>query len=199
MDENISISAPERTGFIDLTTEIVAAYVSNNSVQSGDLPALLAEVHSALSGLKSASASAEPTVQKATPPQIRKSITPDALISFIDGKPYKTLKRHIIGAGLTFEEYRERFGLPRDYPSTAANYSAMRAEFARNAGPGDTAPECGPEGCCRRRDGCGIALAIGHPRPSATRIWPSGYPWQRPCSSLPLGSVQNTGQVTSRP
>ena len=136
MDESASISASEQTDFIELTTEIVAAYVSNNSVRSADLPDLLAEVHRALAGLKGASASVEPKVEKATPSQIRKSITPDALISFLDGKPYKTLKRHITGAGLTFEEYRERFGLPRDYPATAANYSAMRAEFARNAGLG---------------------------------------------------------------
>jgi predicted transcriptional regulator len=136
MDESPSVSASEQTDVIELTTEIVAAYVSNNSVRSADLPDLLAEVHRALSGLRGTSASAEPKVEKATPAQIRKSITPDALISFIDGKPYKTLKRHLTGAGLTFEEYRERFGLPRDYPTTAANYSAMRAEFARNAGLG---------------------------------------------------------------
>ncbi len=136
MNESPSISAYEQTHFIELTSDIVAAYVSKNSVRPADLPTLLAEVHGALSGLKGAAASTESKAEKATPSQIRKSITPDALISFIDGKPYKTLKRHLTGAGLTFEEYRERFGLPRDYPTTAANYSAMRAEFARNAGLG---------------------------------------------------------------
>lgn len=145
MDESASISASEQTDFIELTTEIVAAYVSNNSVRSADLPDLLAEVHRALAGLKGAAAPAEPRVEKATPAQIRKSITPDALISFLDGKPYKTLKRHITGAGLTFEEYRERFGLPHDYPSTAANYSAMRAEFARNAGLGTQRRNAAPK------------------------------------------------------
>jgi predicted transcriptional regulator len=145
MDESPSVSASEQTDVIELTTEIVAAYVSNNSVRSADLPDLLAEVHRALSGLRGTSASAEPKVEKATPAQIRKSITPDALISFIDGKPYKTLKRHLTGAGLTFEEYRERFGLPRDYPTTAANYSAMRAEFARNAGLGTQRRNAAPK------------------------------------------------------
>jgi len=145
MDETASISASEQTNFIELTSDIVAAYVSKNSVRPADLPALLAEVHGALSGLNGPSASAEPKMEKATPSQIRKSITPDALISFIDGKPYKTLKRHLTGAGLTFEEYRERFGLPRDYPTTAANYSAMRAEFARNAGLGTQRRNAAPK------------------------------------------------------
>jgi predicted transcriptional regulator len=63
-------------------------------------------------------------------------VTPDALISFIDGKPYKTLKRHLSRNGLTIEQYRERFGLPRDYPSTAASYSAQRSELARSLGLG---------------------------------------------------------------
>ena len=63
-------------------------------------------------------------------------MTPDALISFIDGKPYKTLKRHLSRNGLTIEQYRERFGLPRDYPSTAASYSAQRSELARALGLG---------------------------------------------------------------
>jgi predicted transcriptional regulator len=75
-------------------------------------------------------------VEKPTPAQIRKSITPEALISFIDGKPYKTLKRHLTGNGMTIEEYRERYGLPRDYPSTAASYSEMRAALAKSFGLG---------------------------------------------------------------
>ncbi|WP_082557798.1 MucR family transcriptional regulator [Methylobacterium sp. Leaf361] len=145
MDKSTSISASGHTNFIELTSDIVAAYVSKNSVRPADLPNLLAEVHGALSGLNGPSASAEPKVEKATPSQIRKSITPDALISFIDGKPYKTLKRHLTGAGLTFEDYRERFGLPRDYPSTAANYSAMRAEFARKAGLGTQRRNAAPK------------------------------------------------------
>ena len=127
---------PEGTDYSELTTGLVSAYVSNNRVSPAELPALIASMHAALAGLGQGSATQAPPTQKLTPPQIRKSITPDALISFIDGKPYKTLKRHLTGNGLTMEEYRHRFGLPRDYPSTAASYSAMRAEFARNAGLG---------------------------------------------------------------
>ncbi|MCJ2021933.1 MucR family transcriptional regulator, partial [Methylobacterium sp. E-065] len=102
----------------------------------GDLPDLLSGVHTALAGLSQGAAPAAPMVDKQTPAQIRKSITPDALISFVDGKPYKTLKRHLTGAGLTIEQYRERFGLPRDYPSTAANYSAQRSALAISLGLG---------------------------------------------------------------
>ncbi len=136
MYDNTSAPAPEQSNFIELVANIVSAYVANNSVPAADLPALLSGIHAAIAGLGGPSAPAEPDLQKPTPAQIRKSITPDALISFIDGKPYKTLKRHLTGHGMTIEEYRARYGLPRDYPSTAASYSAMRAEFARSNGLG---------------------------------------------------------------
>ena len=145
MDESNQVSVADHTDVIDLAANIVAAYVSNNSVRPADLPALLSEVHAAIIGLNGTSASAEPKVEKATPSQIRKSITPDALISFIDGKPYKTLKRHVTGNGLTFEEYRERFGLPRDYPTTAANYSAQRSALAKSAGLGQQRRKAAPK------------------------------------------------------
>jgi predicted transcriptional regulator len=136
VDENTSIPTVERSGFIDLTSDIVSAYVSNNPVRPNDLPALLADVHAAIANLISAPSSAEPKMEKPTASQIRKSITPDALISFIDGRPYKTLKRHLSGQGLTIEEYRERYSLPRDYPSTAPSYSEQRSKLARAAGLG---------------------------------------------------------------
>jgi predicted transcriptional regulator len=136
MVESTSVPEKDKINFTELTTEIVSAYVANNSVPVAELPALLSGVHAALNGLGGASAPAEPKVEKPTPSQIRKSITPDALISFLDGRPYKTLKRHLSGNGLTIEEYRERFGLPRDYPSTAASYSAQRSELARALGLG---------------------------------------------------------------
>ncbi|MCJ2014562.1 MucR family transcriptional regulator [Methylobacterium sp. J-076] len=121
---------------IEQASDIVSAYVSNNSVPVGELPALLAGVHEALLKLALPAPAAPEVADKPTPAQIRKSITPDALISFIDGKPYKTLKRHLSRNGLTIEQYRERYGLPRDYPSTAASYSAQRSELARSLGLG---------------------------------------------------------------
>lgn len=137
MDESTSTPALDQSDLIVFTSDIVAAYVSNNSVRPADLPALLADVHAAIASLGGASASAEPKVEKLTPSQIRKSVTPDALISFLDGKPYKTLKRHLSGHGLTIEQYRERFGLPRDYPSTAASYSEQRSKLALAFGLGN--------------------------------------------------------------
>ena len=137
MDKSTSLMVAEPPDFIQLTANIVAAYVTNNSVPVAEIPALLSGVHTALVGLSGAAASAKPKTEKPTSAQIRRSITPDALISFIDGKPYKTLKRHITGHGLTMEEYRERYGLPVSYPATAASYSAMRSEFARANGLGN--------------------------------------------------------------
>jgi predicted transcriptional regulator len=133
MSEN---TANPQTNYIELSADIVAAYVSNNSVPVAELPALLSGVYSALSGLGQGGAQEASTVEKPTPAQIRKSVRDDALISFIDGKPYKTLKRHLSKSGMTIEQYRERFGLPRDYPSTAASYSAQRSALAKSLGLG---------------------------------------------------------------
>jgi predicted transcriptional regulator len=128
-----SIPAPQNN-HIELSADIVAAYVSNNSVPVADLPVLLSGVYSALSGLGQSGEPKASAVEKPTPAQIRKSVRDDALVSFIDGKPYKTLKRHLSGNGMTIEQYRERFGLPRDYPSTAASYSAQRSALAKSLG-----------------------------------------------------------------
>jgi predicted transcriptional regulator len=133
MDENTE-TAPNTN--IEQVVGIVAAYVANNNVPAAELPTLLNSVYSALSGLGQDGASEAPAVEKLTPAQIRKSITPDALISFIDGKPYKTLKRHLNRHDMTIEEYRARYGLPRDYPSTAASYSAQRSALAKSLGLG---------------------------------------------------------------
>ena len=124
--------------FIEFAADIVSAYVSNNSLPVAEPPALIGNVHTALNGIAHAGpgAAAEEEVEKPTPAQIRKSITPDALISFIDGKPYKTLKRHLTGHGLDPHSYRERYGLPRDYPMVAASYAAQRSELAKAIGLG---------------------------------------------------------------
>ena len=143
MDENAEIIETAAVDHIELTAEIVSAYVSNNPVRPADMAELIASTHAALSGLGQATAAA-PSVEKLTSSQIRKSVTPDAIISFIDGKPYKTLKRHLNGAGMTIEQYRERFGLPRDYPTTAANYSAQRSALAKNLGLGQQRKKAAP-------------------------------------------------------
>ena len=132
-----------QTIYIEHTAEIVSSYISNNAVRADELPDLIASVHTALTWLgKSAEPAAD--IEKPTPAQIKKSITPDGLISFIDGKPYKTLKRHLTRHGMDFQGYRTRYGLPVDYPATAPNYSARRSELARALGLGQQRRKSAP-------------------------------------------------------
>ena len=138
-----SDSSNSSAEMVELTAEIVSAYVGNNSVHLSDLPNVIASIHSALTGL------GEPqqvVPEKLTPLMpIKKTITPDHLISLEDGKHYKSLKRHLGGRGLTPEQYREKWGLPRDYPMVAPNYSAQRSEMARSIGLGrKREPEAAP-------------------------------------------------------
>lgn len=126
----------KNAAMIGLTADVVAAFVGNNSVAVTDIPNLIKTVHAALSGAEApALEPAEETV-KPTAGQIRKSITPDALISFLDGKPYKTLKRHLTTHGVTIAEYKAKFGLPNDYPTTAPAYSEARSAMAKALGLG---------------------------------------------------------------
>jgi len=121
---------------IEMTTEIVASYVSGNTVDASELPALIQNVFKALSNIDAPVVEAEPETPKPSAAQIKKSITPDALISFIDGKRYKTLKRHLTTHGMTVSEYKAKFGLPADYPTTAPSYSEHRSAMARTMGLG---------------------------------------------------------------
>ncbi|MCK2056870.1 MucR family transcriptional regulator [Methylobacterium sp. 37f] len=122
--------------YVDMTAEIVSAYIANNSVRPADLGELIASVHQTLKGLSGPATPAADKIEKPTPAEIKKSITPDALISFEDGKPYKTLKRHLTIRGLTPEAYRTRYGLPVDYPMTSASYSEQRSKLAHALGLG---------------------------------------------------------------
>ncbi|MCG5245998.1 MucR family transcriptional regulator [Methylorubrum extorquens] len=130
---------------LTMTADIVAAFVSNNSVSASELPNLLVQVHGAFVSLsETPAAEAGTEIAKVTPAQIKKSVTPDALISFVDGKPYRTLKRHLSVHGLTIEGYRARYGLPNDYPSVAANYSASRSALAKQLGLGNQRKKAEP-------------------------------------------------------
>jgi predicted transcriptional regulator len=136
----MSKSTP-RIGFgpTDLASKLVAAYVSNNSVPALALPNLIRSMHAAVVGLTSGVRSAQIPVQlveKPTAAEIRKSVGSDGIISFIDGKPYKVLKRHLTTHGLDPRRYRERFGLPADYPMVAPSYAARRSEIAKEIGLG---------------------------------------------------------------
>ncbi|OAH17327.1 MucR family transcriptional regulator [Methylorubrum populi] len=129
-------TASSQIDFVGLTAELVSAYIANNSIPASELPALMANVHAAIKGLTGTPSTETAKPEKATPAQIRKSITPDALISFEDGRLYKTLRRHLRLRGLSPEAYREKWGLPFDYPMTSASYSAHRSELARTLGLG---------------------------------------------------------------
>jgi predicted transcriptional regulator len=143
MTDQTSGSA-QNVNYIELAADIVSAFVSKNSVPVAELPALIASVHGALQNVGSPVQAPEaPTYQPAVP--VKKSITPDAIISLIDGKPYKSLKRHLTGHGLTPDQYRERYGLPRDYPLVAASYAARRSEVAKSAGLGQQRRRTAPK------------------------------------------------------
>ena len=125
----------DKSRFVTLASEIVSAYVSNNHVQSTDLPKLLNDIHGAIRGICVGGGSGT-APSRASAQEIRRSVTPDFLISFEDGKSYKTLRRHLTLRGLTPEAYRAKWGLEPDYPMTAQSYSAQRSELARSLGLG---------------------------------------------------------------
>ena len=145
MDDTIETSEVEGIDLIELTTGIVSAYVSNNHVQGSELATLIAATHAALSGIGQGSTTPASVADKPTPAQIRKSITADTLISFEDGKPYKTLRRHLTIRGLTPEAYREKWGLPRDYPMVTASYSDQRSKLALALGLGQQRKKAAPK------------------------------------------------------
>ncbi|RIJ28157.1 MucR family transcriptional regulator [Henriciella mobilis] len=120
---------------LELTTDVIAAFVSKNPIQQNQLPALIQEVHSTLNSL----AEGRPRRATKAAPAISpaKSITPDFLICLEDGRKLKMLKRYLRNRyGLTPEEYREKWSLPEDYPMVAPNYAAERSKFAKQIGLG---------------------------------------------------------------
>ena len=121
---------------IDLAADIVSAYVSNNTVPTADLPALIASVHRALSNTQAGASEAEPEPLKpAVNP--KKSVFPDYIVCLEDGKKFKSLKRHLrTHYDLSPEDYREKWGLPADYPMVAPNYAAARSALAKKMGLG---------------------------------------------------------------
>ena len=124
------------SNYIELAADIVSAYVSNNSVPSSELPALISEVHNALLRVTSGVA---PVVVEALKPAVpaKKSITNDFIICLEDGKKFKSLKRHLrTQYNISPEEYREKWGLPADYPMVAPNYAQARSQLAKQMGLG---------------------------------------------------------------
>ena len=122
--------------FIQLTAQIVSAYVSNNSVPAADIPALINQVHAALTRVLAGQAEA-PTEPLRPAVSIKKSITPEYIVCLEDGKKFKSLKRHLrTQYSMTPEQYRDKWGLTPDYPMVAPNYAAARSQLAKQMGLG---------------------------------------------------------------
>jgi predicted transcriptional regulator len=120
---------------LTLTADIVAAHVSNNSVAVNDLPNLIQNVHSALTGISSQPAAPEPKPEPTV--SIRSSIKPDYIVCLEDGKRLKMLKRHLMTHyNMTPDEYRRKWGLPAEYPMVAPNYAEQRRKLAKSIGLG---------------------------------------------------------------
>jgi len=129
---------------IELAAEMVAAFVSNNPLPKGELPALIQAMHATVTRLASSPDSAPPQIDVKTPAvPIRKSITPDFLICLDDGKRFKSLRRHLGVLGMTPAQYREKWKLPSDYPMVAPNYAAQRSALAKKIGLGQIRQKAG--------------------------------------------------------
>ena len=122
--------------FIDLTANIVSAYLSNNPTPASDLPALIGQIHAAL--LRVSTGRTEVPLEPAKPAvPVKKSMTADYLVCLEDGKRFKSLKRHLrTQYNMTPEQYREKWGLPADYPMVAPNYAVARSQLAKQMGLG---------------------------------------------------------------
>ena len=131
MSDNLASS-----NYIELAADIVSAYVSNNSVPSGELPTLINEIHAAL--VKVAGGTVETPAEAPKPAvPVKKSVTPDYIVCLEDGKKFKSLKRHLrTQYNMTPEQYREKWALPADYPMVAPNYAKARSELAKEMGLG---------------------------------------------------------------
>jgi predicted transcriptional regulator len=125
-----------KTELVELATNIVSAYVSNNTVASSDLPGLILDVHAALSRASNNAPAPDREEQKPAVP-IKRSVTPEYIVCLEDGKKFKSLKRHLrTQYNLSPEEYREKWDLPHDYPMVAPNYAAARSQLAKKMGLG---------------------------------------------------------------
>ncbi len=123
-------------GLVELTADVVSAYVSNNVVAPSDLPVLINDTFDALS--KTAAKASQPLTEELNPAvPIKKSVTPDYIVCLEDGKKFKSLKRHLrTHYDLTPEDYRDKWSLPHDYPMVAPNYAAARSALAKKMGLG---------------------------------------------------------------
>ena len=130
-----------QTALAETTSEVVAAYVAKNHIQPNELPALIASVHATLGSLNKAPEPEVPTEPLKPAVSVKKSITDEFIISLEDGRKLKSMKRYLTKLGMTPDEYRAKWGLPKDYPMIAPAYAAKRSELAKNSGLGRKGPQ----------------------------------------------------------
>jgi predicted transcriptional regulator len=142
-----------KSEFIELTADVVSAYVANNPVPANELPALIQQIHQTLASLGSAGSSPEPAAEKQKPAvPIKKSVTPDYIISLEDGRQFKSLKRYLqTSHNMTPDDYRAKWNLPSDYPMVAPNYAAQRSALAKSMGLGRKATPAAPAKPTRKK------------------------------------------------
>jgi predicted transcriptional regulator len=163
-----------------IVADVAAAYFNNSHVTPAEIPTVINQIASSLLavGAPAVTAATEPASEvpaqtKATPSQIRKSITREAIISFEDNKPYRTLRRHLAARDLTPQQYREKWGLPKDYPMVAPSYSEARATMARSIGLGALGASRRAQ---REAQPAAAAAAAPEPRMSAEALAQSAPP-----------------------
>jgi predicted transcriptional regulator len=127
---------------MSLTAQVVSAYVSKNPLPRTSLPELIQQIHSSLNGLRTPAA--EPVAPLIPAVPIKKSVTPDYIISLEDGRKFKSMKRYLGLRNMTPDEYRQKWGLPADYPMVAPNYAATRSRLAKSIGLGRKAKVAEP-------------------------------------------------------
>jgi predicted transcriptional regulator len=130
MNSNILRTKSQYPSMMELTVGLTAAYVSRNAVPPEDIPVLIGRIHAVFSSIQTGTA---PDAIRGlrSGSEVAASIRYDRLVSFIDGKAYKSLKRHLTAHGMTPDEYRSRYGLPRDYPMVSSAYATARSRIAK--------------------------------------------------------------------
>jgi predicted transcriptional regulator len=137
LSDSLDVKSNELLKF---ASDIVAAYVSNNSIPVSEIPSVIKSIHTTLGGLAGGGSVDVVTTQKPAVP-VKKSVTPGHIICLEDGKKLKMLKRYLRSRyGLSPEDYRAKWGLPADYPMVAPDYAQQRSDFAKKIGLGRTAP-----------------------------------------------------------
>ena len=142
--------------YIEIVADLVAAYVSNNSMRASDLPEFIASIHASIQGLAKGDVEVAPAAPPTPAVPIKKSLSQDHIICLEDGKKFRSLKRHLGTVyNMTPDEYRAKWGLPKDYPMVAPGYSEIRSKLAKDIGLGQQRPADGARGSSAQRKRAG--------------------------------------------